>query len=55
MSALGEEFYGIDLGDRRLNRRARRLLEPVSVKVVVASIMLRLRPVVSSGRSVCPD
>ena len=27
MSALGEEFYGIDLGDQRLNRRARRLLE----------------------------
>jgi hypothetical protein len=36
MSALAEEFYGIDLGDQRLNRRARRLLERLGDKPTVS-------------------
>ena len=36
MSALGEELYGIDLGDQRLNRRARRLLERLGDKPLVS-------------------
>jgi hypothetical protein len=36
MSALAEEFYGIDLGDQRLNRRARRLLERLGDKPMVS-------------------
>ena len=35
MSALGEELDGIDLGDQRLNRRARRLLERLGDKPLV--------------------
>ena len=36
MSALGEELDGIDLGDQRLNRRARRLLERLGDKPLVS-------------------
>jgi hypothetical protein len=36
MSAPAEEFYGIDLGDRRLNRRAQRLLERLGDKPTVS-------------------
>jgi hypothetical protein len=36
MSALAEEFYGIDLGDQRRNRRARRLLERLGEKPTVS-------------------
>ena len=36
MSALAEEFYGIDLGDQRLNRRARRLLQRLGDQPMVS-------------------
>jgi hypothetical protein len=36
MSTLAEEFCGIDLGDRRLNRRARRLLGQLGDKPTVS-------------------
>ena len=36
MSALSEEFYGIELGDQRLNRRAQRLLEQLGNKPLVS-------------------
>jgi hypothetical protein len=36
MSALAEELAGIDLGDRRLNRRARRVLAKLGDKPTVS-------------------
>ncbi|MCP5023571.1 MAG: transposase, partial [bacterium] len=36
MSALSEEFYGIDLGDQRLNRRAQHLLGRLGDKPTVS-------------------
>jgi hypothetical protein len=36
VSALAEELGGIDLGDRRLNRRARRLLQQLGDKPTVS-------------------